>query len=76
MGKFSSAPVYNALKRDSNWRLNDVARKHKITVGGSMKRGGDGFTRNRAINNGNNAGFRMDVKTWSFKFINNHGSAQ
>ena len=71
MGKFSSAPVYNALKRDSNWRLNDIKRTHKVTVGGNMKRGSDGFTRNRAIQNGNNAGFRMDVKTWSFKYINN-----
>lgn len=69
MGKFSSAPVYNALKKDLNWRLNDVKRAHKVAVGGSMKRGSDGFTRNRAIQNGNNAGFRMDVKTWSFKYV-------
>lgn len=71
MGKFSSAPVYNALSRDKNWRLNDVKRAHKVSVGALMKRGSDGFTRNRAIQNGNNAGFRMDVKTWSFKYINN-----
>lgn len=71
MGKFSSAPVYNALKRDKQWRLNDVKRQYKVIVGGTMQRGkSDGMTRNRAINNGNNAGFRMDVKTWSFKYIN------
>jgi GNAT superfamily N-acetyltransferase len=70
MGKFSSAPVYNALKRDKQWRLNDVKRQHKIIVGGNMQRGKkDTYTKTRAINNGNNAGFRMDVKTWSFKFI-------
>ena len=71
MGKFSSAPVYNALKRDKHWRLNDVKRQHKVVIGAGMNRGHDGFTRNRAIQNGNNAGFRMDVKTWSFKYINN-----
>lgn len=71
MGKFSSAPVYNALKMDKHWRLNDVKRAHKVAVDGSMKRGSDGFTRNRAIQNGNNAGFRMDVKTWSFKYLSN-----
>jgi hypothetical protein len=27
MGKFSSAPVYNALKRNNHWRLNAVQRK-------------------------------------------------
>ena len=70
MGKFSSIPVYNALRRDPKWRLNDVSRKHKVIVGGSMQRGNAGFTRNRAINNGNNAGFRLDVKTWSFKYAN------
>lgn len=71
MGKFSSAPVYNALKRDKHWRLNDVKRLHKIIIGGNMKRGSDGFTKNRAINNGNNAGFRLNVKTWSFKYLPN-----
>jgi len=71
MGKFSSAPVYNALKQDKQWRLNDVKRLHKIIIGGNMKRGSDGFTRNRAINNGNIAGFRLNVKTWSFKYLPN-----
>jgi GNAT superfamily N-acetyltransferase len=70
MGKFSSAPVYNALKRNPKWRLNDVKRLHKVIVGGNMKRGKkETYTRNLAINNGNNAGFRMDVKTWSFKYL-------
>ena len=77
MGKFSSAPVYNALKRDSNWRLNDVSRKHKIVVGGTMERGKKtGYARQNQAISGTSHGFRMDVKTWSFKFINNHGSAQ
>jgi energy-coupling factor transporter ATP-binding protein EcfA2 len=69
MGKFSSMPVYNALKSNNNWRLNDVMRHTKIIVGGNMKRGqSDGYDRNKAINNGNNAGFRLDVKTYSFKY--------
>jgi len=75
MGKFSSAPVYNALKKDKNWRLNDVARKHKIIVGGNMQRGKKtGYTRQNQAIAGKSHGFRMDVKTWSFKFINNYGS--
>jgi energy-coupling factor transporter ATP-binding protein EcfA2 len=55
MGKFSSAPVYNALKRDPKWRLNDVIRMHKVVVGGNMQR---------------KEGFRKDVKAWSFKYAN------
>jgi energy-coupling factor transporter ATP-binding protein EcfA2 len=69
MGKFSSMPVYNALKSNNNWRLNDVMRHTKIIVAGNMKRGqSDGYDRNKAINNGNNARFRLDVKTYSFKY--------
>lgn len=71
MGKFSSIPVYNSLKQNQHWRLNDVKRQHKIIVGSNMQRGKhDGMTKNRAINNGNNAGFRLNVKTWSFKYVN------
>lgn len=55
MGKFSSAPVYNALKHDPKWRLNDVIRMHKVVVGGNMQR---------------KEGFRKDVKAWSFKYAN------
>jgi energy-coupling factor transporter ATP-binding protein EcfA2 len=72
MGKFSSAPVYNALKRDSNWRLNDVKRQHKVIVGGSMMRGKTtGYAKANQAIAGTSHGFRMDVKTWSFKYINN-----
>jgi ABC-type Mn2+/Zn2+ transport system ATPase subunit len=72
MGKFSSAPVYNALKRNPNWRLNDVKRLHKIIVGGNMKRGKDkntGYARQNQLLRGDSHGFRMDVKTWSFKYL-------
>ena len=75
MGKFSSAPVYNTLQKDKHWKLKDVQRQHKIVVGGSMKRGQAKSSRyspialNRGIETGNNGGFRMDVKTWSFKYI-------
>jgi energy-coupling factor transporter ATP-binding protein EcfA2 len=53
MGKFSSAPVYNALKRDKHWRLNAVQRKTPM-AGALMDR---------------KSGFRQDVKTWSFKYV-------
>ena len=72
MGKFSSAPVYSALKRDSNWRLVDVKRQTKITIGGTMQRGnankGTRFDRAKAITSPTQRGFRLDVKTWSFKY--------
>jgi energy-coupling factor transporter ATP-binding protein EcfA2 len=55
MNKFSSIPVYNALRRDPKWRLNAVMRQHKISVGGNMQR---------------KDGFRKDVKAWSFKYAN------
>ena len=72
MGKFSSAPVYNALKRNKYWRLNDIKRQHKITVGGNMMRGKKtGYSRQNQLINGTSHGFRMDVKTWSFKYIPN-----
>jgi GNAT superfamily N-acetyltransferase len=55
MGKFSSVPVYNALKRDARWRLNTVQRKTP-KAGKLMER---------------KSGFRQDVKTWSFKYALN-----
>lgn len=70
MGKFSSMPVYNALKADKKWRLNDVKRMHKVIVGGNMERGKkSSFTRQNQVLRGMSHGFRMDVKTWSFKFV-------
>lgn len=72
MGKFSSAPVYNALTKDKHWRLNDVKRQHKVIVGDSMMRGKKtGYARANQAIAGTSHGFRMDVKTWSFKYINN-----
>lgn len=70
MGKFSSAPVYNALKRDPNWRLLDVIRQHKVVVGGNVQRGKTSFDRKRPSAMASNAaGFRLDVKCYSFRFI-------
>lgn len=54
MAKFSSVPMYNARIKSDQWVLNDVMRHHKIVVGGNMKR---------------RKGFRLNVKTWSFKFV-------
>lgn len=70
MGKFSSMPVYNALKRDPNWRLVAINRLHKVTVGGTMQRGKKktGYSRANQAARGDAHGFRIDVKTWSFKY--------
>ena len=51
--KFSSTPVYLSMKRQACWVLRDVQRATKIIVGGNMAR---------------RAGFRQDVKTFSFQF--------
>jgi hypothetical protein len=73
LGKFSSQPTYNSLIKDKNWRLNNVERKHSISIGGNMKRGKKtGYTRRNQLISGLSHGFRMDVKTWSFKYINNN----
>jgi hypothetical protein len=69
MGKFSSAPVFNSLNKDKNWKLNAVERKHKIVVGGNMKRGKSNFSRSDQAKNGTSHGFRLNVKTYSFKYI-------
>lgn len=52
--KFSSLPVYQAMKRQPCWKLSDVSRKTNIVRGGNMERQG---------------GFRRDVKTYSFIFL-------
>ena len=52
--KFSSTPVYLAMKRQLCWKLVDIKRSTKTVVGGSMDR---------------KSGFRQDVKTYSFKFV-------
>jgi ABC-type Mn2+/Zn2+ transport system ATPase subunit len=51
--KFSSTPVYLAMKRDPMWKLVNIERKTNNVIGGNMKR---------------KEGFRVDVKTYSFKF--------
>ena len=51
--KFSSTPVYLAMKRDPLWKLVNIERKTKNVIGGNMKR---------------KEGFRVDVKTYSFRF--------
>ena len=73
LGKFSSQPTYNSLIKDKNWRLNNVERKHSVSIGGNMKRGKTlGYSRHNQLISGVSHGFRMDVKTWSFKYINNN----
>lgn len=52
--KYSSTPVYLAMKKYPCWRLMKIDRKTKTVVGGHMDR---------------KSGFREDVKTYSFRFI-------
>lgn len=58
MGKFSSVPVYKAMKKDKNWILREEKLLfNHMNVGGNMKR---------------RSGFREDgIKTWSFEYIGN-----
>lgn len=60
MGKFSSVPMYKALKKDDNWILKEERMKLNTQItGGNMK---------RHIN----AGFRdRGIKTWTFEYIGN-----
>ena len=68
MGKFSSMPVYFSLKKDPNWLLVDVNRTTKLKIGGTMKRGNANFKRGTQTASPTKGGFRIDVKTWSFKY--------
>jgi len=52
--KFSSTPVYLAMKQESRWRLMSVDRKTHTTTGKLMQR---------------KKGFRQDIKTYSFRFV-------
>jgi energy-coupling factor transporter ATP-binding protein EcfA2 len=52
--KFSSTPVYIAMKRQPCWKLVRVDRKTKQQVGKLMDR---------------KTGFRVDIKTYSFKYV-------
>lgn len=51
--KFSSTPVYIAMKKDPCWRLTSIDRAHNTKSTGNMLR---------------SSGFRDDVKTYSFEF--------
>jgi len=51
--KFSSTPVYIAMKRQDCWQLVNIERRTKTVVGGNMLR---------------KSGFRQDIKTYSFKY--------
>ena len=61
--KFSSIPVYRAMSRDPGWRCLDISRKTYVERGATMGRG----------QGGKKAGFRIDVKTYSFKFKSQRG---
>jgi energy-coupling factor transporter ATP-binding protein EcfA2 len=51
--KFSSTPVYIAMKRQECWQLVNIERRTKTFVGGNMLR---------------KSGFRQDIKTYSFRY--------
>lgn len=56
MGKFSSVPVYKAMKKNPNW----ILREERLQLS-TMKKGGNMIR---------NSGFRdKGIKTWSFEFI-------
>lgn len=52
--KFSSAPMFHSCQKNNKWKLMGVMRDHKMKTGGNMLRKG---------------GFRLNVKTWSFKYV-------
>lgn len=58
MGKFSSVPVYKALKKDNNWLLKqEILKLNRQRTAGNMKRS-------------MNHGFRdKGIKTWTFEYI-------
>jgi len=66
-GKFSSAPVFNALKANKAWRMIDMKRQYKVQTGPKMGRGKSTFI--RTTRPSETGGFRLNVKTWSFKYV-------
>ncbi len=67
MAKFSSTPIYLSMKKQAAWRLRKIERVTQRNVlfhGGSGKRG---YKIN--MGKGEFAGFRVDVKTYSFEYI-------
>lgn len=61
LGKFSSTPVYHSLIKNKQWKLIAVQRQTKAQVSKSSK-----FTR---LHNKSGGGFRLDVKTYSFRYV-------
>jgi ABC-type dipeptide/oligopeptide/nickel transport system ATPase subunit len=59
--RFSSTPIYVAMSRQKEWKLDRIERKHGVTVGGSMKR---------------ESGFRLDVKMYSFRYVGEQTSTK
>jgi hypothetical protein len=58
--KYSSTPVYLAMKRQPAWKLVNISRTTNMKAGENMLR---------------KTGFRNDVKTYSFRFIGEGESA-
>ncbi len=52
--KFSSVPVYKAMRRQACWEFVEEQRKFKTIVGGNMRR---------------ETGFRSKVRTFTFRYI-------
>ena len=69
MGKFSSAPVLNSLVSNKRWRCACVERKVKARSSGNMQRGKSGYSRADQAARGDSHGFRLDVKTYSFRYV-------
>jgi energy-coupling factor transporter ATP-binding protein EcfA2 len=68
-GKFSSAPVFNALKANKAWKMVDMKRQYKVQTGPKMGRGKSTYSRADQAARGDSHGFRLNVKTWSFKYV-------
>lgn len=52
--KFSSVPVFKAFKNNPNWKIESAKYQTTVQVGGTMLR---------------KSGFRVDVQTYSFRWI-------
>lgn len=68
LGKFSSTPVFNAFNKDPKWIMTDVRRQTKVQTGPKMMRKATKQTYAR-LGNTTGGSFRLNVKTWSFRFI-------
>ena len=68
-GKFSSAPVFNALKANKSWKMVDMKRQYKVQTGPKMGRGKSTYSKADQAARGDSHGFRLNVKTWSFKYV-------